>query len=77
LRGNIVLVCAGVLPAVRVRRKGVALHIDIAFAHSVLPAAGRDYTAHVSHCALAGKIPALYHGSSHVVRVCNRSRSER
>jgi len=77
LRGNIVLVRVGVLPAIRVRRKGVTLHIDIAFAHRVLPAAGRDYTAHVAHRALARKISTLHHGSGHVVRVCHRSRSER
>lgn len=77
VRGHIVLVRVGVLPAVGVRRKGIALHIDIAFAHRVLPVAGRDYTAHVAHRALAGQIPTLHHGPGHVVRVCHRCRSER
>jgi len=77
VRGNIVLVRASVLPAVRVRREGVAVHIDTALAHRVLPAAGRDHTAHVAHRPVAGQIPAVYHGPGHVVRVRHRGRPQR
>jgi len=77
VRGHIVPVCAGVLPAIRVRRESITLHIDTAFAHRVLPAAGRDHTAHVTDRALAGKIPSIYHGPGHVVRVRHRGRFER
>jgi len=77
LRGHIVPVRAGVLPAVRVRREGVAVHIDTALAHRVLPAAGRDHTAHVANRPVAGQIPAVYHGPGHVVRVRHRGRPQR
>lgn len=77
VRGHIVFVRAGVLSAVRIWREGVALHIDTSVAHRVLPAPGRDYTAHVAHRAAAGKIPALHHGPGHVVRVRHRGSTER
>lgn len=77
VRGYIVPVCAGVLPAIRVRREGVALYIDTALAHCVLPATSRDHTAHVAHSAATGQIPIIYHGTGHVVRIRHRGRPER
>lgn len=77
VRGHIVPVRVGVLPAVRVRREGVAVHIHTAVAHRVLPAAGRDHTAHVAHRAAARQIPAVHHGPGHAVRVRHRRRIER
>lgn len=77
MRGYIVPVCAGVLPAIRVRREGVALYIDTALAHCVLPATGRDHTADVPYRAAAGQIPTIYHGPGHVVRIRHRGSPER
>lgn len=77
MRGHIVPVRAGVLPAVRVRREGVAVHIYTVVAHRVLPAAGRDHPAHVAHRAPAGQVPAIHHGVGHAVRVRHRGCIER
>lgn len=77
MRGHIVPIRTGVLPAVRVRRKGVAVHIHLALANRVLPAPGRDHTTHVTHRAPFGQVPAVHHGPGHVIRVRHRSRLER
>lgn len=77
MRRHLVPVRVGVLPAVRVRREGVPVHIHTTLAHRVLPAPSRDHTAHVAHRAPARQISPLHHGPGHVVRVRHRGRVER
>lgn len=77
VRGHIVPVRTGVLPAVRVWREGVPVHIHPALAHRVLPTPGRDHPAHVAHRAPARQISPIHNGPGHVVRVRHRGRAER
>lgn len=77
VRRHIFFVRASVLSAVRIWREGVTLHIHTAVAHRVLPAPGRNHTAHVTHRAATRKIPTLHYGPGHVVRVRHRGGTER
>lgn len=66
MHGHLLPHRAGVLPAVRQRREGVAVHLHPAVAHRVLPAAGRDHPAHVARGAAARQVCALHHDPRHL-----------
>jgi len=77
VRGHILPVGAGVLPAERQRREGLAVYLDITIVDGVLPAAGRDNTAHVVDGAASGQVPALHDGAGDAVGGHHDSRAER
>ena len=47
VRGDLVPVGAGLLPALRLGREGLALHLHPALAHCVLPPPRRDHPADI------------------------------
>lgn len=61
MRGHNVPDGAGVLPAIRFRRKSDFVRFDFDFTDRVLSAAGRNYSAYVFGRSSAGKISALHH----------------
>lgn len=67
LRGHLVPVRSGLLPAQRLWREDLALHQHPALAYRVLPPAGRDHSAHVADGAAAGKVSALHHDAGHAL----------
>lgn len=77
VRGHILPVGAGVLPAERQRREGLAVYLDTTIVDGVLPAAGRDNTAHVVDGATSGQVPALHDGAGDAVGGHHDSRAER
>lgn len=66
LRGHLVPLGAGVLPAERQWRKGIALHLDSALADCVLFAAGGDHPSDVANSAAARQVPAVHDGPGDV-----------
>lgn len=53
LRGDIVSIHTRVLPTIRLRGEGLALHLDPPVSHCVLFAAGRDHSSHFHNSASA------------------------
>lgn len=76
VRGHIISVRVGLLSAFRVRREGIAVHIDTAVAHRVLPSVDRDHPAYLTHRTAVGQISAVHHGPGHPVGVRHGGRLE-
>ncbi|XP_068631518.1 uncharacterized protein [Battus philenor] len=68
---------ARILPAVRQRREGVAVHLHPAVAHRVLSAAGGDHPAHVASRAATRQVRPLHHDSGHIQHLRDGGGAER
>lgn len=77
VRGHILPVGSGILPAERQRREGLPVDLDTPLVDGVLPAAGRDNTAHVVDGAAPGQVPAVHDGDGDRVGGRHDSRAER
>lgn len=77
VRGHILPIGAGILPAERQRREGLSVNLDTPFVDGVLPAAGRDNTAHVADGAAPGQVPAVHDGDGDRIGGRHDSRTER
>lgn len=77
VRGHILSVGVGILPAERQRREGLPVNLDTPLVDGVLPAAGRDNTAHVADGAAPGQVPAVHDGDGDRVGGRHDSRAER
>lgn len=77
VRGHILSVGAGVLPAKRQRREGLPVDLDTPLVDGVFSAVGRDNTAHVADGAAVGQVPALHDGTGDAVGGRHDRRAER
>lgn len=65
--GHFLPVRASVLPAQRIGREDFTLHQHSAVVDRVLPAAGRNYSADITHCAAARQVSALHDDARNVI----------